>query len=72
MNDTDTDFIIMHIEIKAKYPDGSKETKKFLLKETGVLHKYTAMSKLVGVTASITAKLILEDKIKVSGVIGPY
>ena len=62
----------MHIEVLAKYPNGAKERKIFLLKETGVIDKYTAMSKLVGVTASVTAKMILESKIRVSGVIGPY
>lgn len=40
--------------------------------ENGELNKYTGMSKTVGLTTSVAAKLILDGGIDKKGVFGPF
>eukprot|EP01117_Protostelium_nocturnum_P008135 TRINITY_DN2903_c0_g1_i1.p1 TRINITY_DN2903_c0_g1~~TRINITY_DN2903_c0_g1_i1.p1 ORF type:complete len:916 (+),score=299.80 TRINITY_DN2903_c0_g1_i1:95-2842(+) len=68
--DHEYDMIILHHIFGIEWPNGQLQTKTSTL----VVHgndKMTAMAKTVGMPAAIAAELILEGKIKKTGVIGP-
>ena len=62
----DKDMIVMLHEIEYKIQDEHKEISSYLIVK-GEDQRRTAMSKTVGLPLGIAAKLILQDKIKLSG-----
>jgi len=63
----ETDMIIVHIEIIAEFPDKHKEKRIATMHLEGIPFGDSAMSRAVGLTVAIAAKLILEGKIKATG-----
>jgi saccharopine dehydrogenase-like NADP-dependent oxidoreductase len=63
----ESDMIILHIEIIAEFGDGRKEKRLATMVNKGIPHGDSAMSRAVALPAAISAKLILEEKIKATG-----
>ncbi len=61
------DMIVLHHEFVAAYPKG-KEKITSTLTDFGIPHGDSAMSRTVGLPAAIGASLILQEKIKATGV----
>jgi len=64
----ETDMTIIHVEIIAKYPDGSKKRKTATMVADGEPYGDSAMAKAVGLPPAMAAKYILEGKIEDVGV----
>ncbi|NIM99241.1 MAG: saccharopine dehydrogenase [candidate division Zixibacteria bacterium] len=62
------DMIILHHDFMAEYPGGKKEKITSTLIDYGIPHGETSMSRTVGLPAAIGAMLILNGKIKETGV----
>jgi len=62
------DMIVMQHDFIAEYTDGSREKIESLLIDFGIPGGDTSMSRLVSLPAAIAAKLILQGKIKLTGV----
>lgn len=62
------DMIILHHDFRAEYPGGKKEMITSTLIDYGIPHKDSAMSRTVGLPAAIGAAMILNGKIKDTGV----
>ncbi len=62
------DMIVLHHDFRAEYPGGKKEKITSTLIDYGIPHKDTAMSRTVGLPAAIGAAMILQGKIKDTGV----
>ena len=63
----ETDMIIVHIEIIAEFPS-HREKRLATMVVDGIQGGDSAMSRAVGLPAAITTRLILEGKIKATGV----
>ena len=66
MKPDDKDMIIMLHEIEFSIDGENKKTKSCLIVK-GENQSYTAMAKTVGLPLAIAAKLILENKIQLTG-----
>lgn len=71
LNEEDKDMIVMQhlIEFKTAKGEHRRVTSSLVVKGDDPIH--TAMAKTVGIPLAITAKLILQDKIKAKGVVIP-
>jgi len=61
------DMLIMQHEFIAKYPDRTEKTTSTMI-DYGIPHGDSSMSRTVGLPAAIATRLILEGKIKLTGV----
>ncbi|MCK5742080.1 MAG: saccharopine dehydrogenase NADP-binding domain-containing protein, partial [Chlorobi bacterium] len=61
------DMIILHVNILAEFPDGHREKRLATMVVEGIPGSYSAMSRAVALPAAITARLVLEGKIKATG-----
>lgn len=64
------DMLLMHHDITAEYPE-SRERITSTLMEVGERDGDSAMARTVGLPAAIAARMILEDRIRLSGVLRP-
>ncbi len=62
------DMIVLHHNFRAEYPGGKKEKITSTLVDYGIPHGDSSMSRTVGLPAAIGATLILNGKIKKTGV----
>jgi len=62
------DMIILHIDVLAEFPGGRHEKRLATMVVEGIPNGDSAMSRAVALPPAITAKLIIEGKIKASGV----
>lgn len=62
------DMIILQHTFEASYPDGKKEKINSTLIDFGIPDGDSSMARTVGLPAAISTKLILEEKIKTTGV----
>ena len=67
----DRDAVIMQHVFLASYPDGKKEVIKSSMLDFGSPATNTAVARTVALPASIAVKMILEKKIKLTGVYRP-
>lgn len=65
------DMIVMLHEFKAEYPDGKKETITSTLLDYGIPNGDSSMSRTVSLPVAIAVRMMLEGKIKGSGIIIP-
>lgn len=65
--ESERDMIILHHEFIAEYPEEKEKITSTLI-DYGIPHGDSAMSRTVGLPAAIGASLILQEKIKVTGV----
>jgi len=63
----ESDMIILHIEVIAEFENGRKEKKLATMVNKGIPYGDSAMSRAVALPAAISARLILEGKIKATG-----
>lgn len=63
----ESDMIILHIEVIAEFKNGRKEKRLATMVNRGIPHGDSAMSRAVALPAAISARLILEGKIKATG-----
>ena len=64
---TEKDMTILHVDILTEFPDGHRERRLATMVVEGIPGSYSAMSRAVALPASITARLVLEGKIKATG-----
>jgi len=62
------DMIILQHTFEASYPDGKKEKTTSTLIDFGIPDGDSSMARTVGLPAAISTKLILEEKIKTTGI----
>ncbi len=62
------DMIVLHHDFRAEYPGGKKEQITSTLIDYGISHGDSSMSRTVGLPAAIGTALILNGKIKETGV----
>jgi len=62
------DMIVLEHTFEAAYPDGEKEKITSTLIDFGIPHGDSAMARTVGLPPAIATKLILEEKINLTGV----
>ncbi|NOX89572.1 MAG: NAD(P)H-binding protein [Calditrichaeota bacterium] len=62
------DLLVQHHEFVAEYPDGKKEKITSTMVDTGIPHGDTSMARTVSLPAAIATRLIVEGKIKLTGV----
>ena len=62
------DMVILQHEFVASYPDGKKENITSSLIDYGIPHGDSSMARTVSLPAAIASRLILEEKIKMTGV----
>ncbi len=65
------DMIIVHIDALAEFPGGRRERRLATMVMEGIPHGASAMSRAVALPPAISAKLIIEGKIKATGVLMP-
>ncbi len=65
------DMIILHIDVLAEFPGGRREKRLATMVVEGIPNGDSAMSRAVALPPAISAKLIIEDKIKTTGVLMP-
>ena len=65
------DMIILHIDVLAEFSGGQKERRLATMVVEGIPHGASAMSRAVALPPAISAKLIVEGKIKATGVLMP-
>ena len=65
------DMIVMLHEFKAEYPDGKKETITSTLLDYGIPNGDSSMARTVSLPVAIAVRMMLEGKIKGTGVIIP-
>ena len=65
------DMIILHIDVLAEFPGGQKERRLATMVVKGIPQGASAMSRAVALPPAISAKLIVEGKIKAVGVLMP-
>jgi len=63
----ESDMIILHIEVIAEFKNGRKEKRLATMVNKGIPYGDSAMSRAVALPAAISARLILEGKIKATG-----
>jgi hypothetical protein len=71
MADNERDLVLLQHVILASYPNGRKEVIRSSMVDYGTPATNTAISRTVALPAAIAVRLILEDKIKLSGVYRP-
>jgi saccharopine dehydrogenase (NADP+, L-glutamate forming) len=71
MTENERDLVLLQHVILAAYPNGSKEVIRSSMVDYGSPSTNTAISRTVALPAAIATRLILEDKIKLSGVYRP-
>jgi saccharopine dehydrogenase-like NADP-dependent oxidoreductase len=64
-------MIILHIDVLAEFPGGRREKRLATMVVEGIPHGASAMSRAVALPPAISAKLIVEGKIKATGVLMP-
>jgi preprotein translocase subunit Sec63 len=69
--DNERDVVLLQHNILAAYPNGSRELIKSSMIDYGSPSANTAISRTVALPAAIAARLILENKIMLSGVYRP-
>ena len=65
------DMIILHIEVIAEFPGQRLEKRLATMRVEGIPDGESAMSRAVALPAAIAARLILEEKIKGTGLLMP-
>ena len=71
LRDNECDVVLLQHVILASYPNGSREVIKSTMTDYGSPATNTAIARTVALPAAIGARMILEDKIKLSGVYRP-
>jgi saccharopine dehydrogenase-like NADP-dependent oxidoreductase len=71
LSENDRDVVMMQHVFLASYPDGKKEVIKSSMLDFGSPATNTAVARTVALPASIAVKMILEKKIKLTGVYRP-
>jgi len=71
LGDNERDVVLLEHIILASYPNGTKEVIKSSMVDYGSPSTNTAIARSVALPAAIAVKMILEDKIKLSGVFRP-
>jgi saccharopine dehydrogenase (NADP+, L-glutamate forming) len=71
LNSKDRDVVMMQHVFLAEYPGGKKEVIKSSMLDFGSPETNTAVARTVSLPASIAVKMILEKKIKLTGVYRP-
>lgn len=69
--DTERDMVVLQHIFLASYPDGKREVIKSSMLDFGSPSTNTSIARTVALPAAIAVKLILENKIKLSGVYRP-
>ena len=64
------DMLILRHEFEAQYPDRAEKITSIMV-DFGIPHGYTSMARTVGLPAAIAVRMILEDKINLTGVVAP-
>ncbi len=64
------DLLILRHQFEAEYPDRIEKISSTMI-DFGIPHGYTSMARTVGLPAAIGVRLILEDKIDLTGVVAP-
>ncbi len=64
----EVDLLLQHHEFIAEYPNGKREKITSTMVDTGIPHGDTSMARTVSLPAAIATRLIVEGKIKLSGV----
>jgi saccharopine dehydrogenase-like NADP-dependent oxidoreductase len=65
------DMIVLHDEITALYPDGSRRLHRSVLVDYGIPGKWTSIARTTGLPPAIAARFILEGKINTPGIHKP-
>lgn len=65
------DMIILHIDVLAEFSGGRRERRLATMVVEGIPNGESAMSRAVALPAAISAKLIIEGKVKATGVLMP-
>lgn len=65
------DMIILHIDVLAEFTGGKRERRLATMVVEGIPHGDSAMSRAVALPAAISAKLVVEGKVKATGVLMP-
>lgn len=65
------DMIILHIDVLAEFSGGRREKRLATMVVEGIPNGDSAMSRAVALPAAISAKLIIEGKVKATGVLMP-
>ena len=71
LKEDDRDMVLMQHIFKTSYPDGKKETIKSRLLDFGTLKTGTSIARTVALPTAIGVMMILEGKIRVTGVQRP-
>lgn len=71
LRENERDLVILQHMILAEWPDGKKEVIKSTMTDYGTLETNTAIARTVALPASVAVKMILEKKIKATGVRRP-
>jgi saccharopine dehydrogenase (NADP+, L-glutamate forming) len=69
--DDERDMVILQHIFRAHYPDGSKEVIRSSMIDFGTPSTNTSIARTVALPAAIAVKMILENKIKLTGVMRP-
>jgi saccharopine dehydrogenase-like NADP-dependent oxidoreductase len=64
------DMLILRHEFEAGYPDRTEKITSVMV-DFGIPNGYTSMARTVGLPAAIGVRLILEDKVNLTGVVAP-
>ena len=67
----ETDLLVQHHEFVAQYPGGKKEKITSTMVDTGIPGGDTSMSRTVGLPAAIGTRMMMENKIRLTGVHRP-
>jgi saccharopine dehydrogenase-like NADP-dependent oxidoreductase len=71
LTDNERDVVLLEHVILASFPNGNREVIKSTMIDYGSPSTNTAIARTVALPAAIAVKMILEDKIKLSGVLRP-
>ena len=63
-------MLILRHEFEAQYADRTEKITSIMV-DFGIPHGYTSMARTVGLPAAIAVRMILEDKINLTGVVAP-
>ncbi len=66
--DGERDMVILQDIVEAEFPDGRRERHTSVLLDFGVVGQETAVARTVSLPAAIAARLILEERISLTGV----
>lgn len=69
--ENERDMIVMQHVFLASHPDGTREVIKSSLRDYGTPATNTAIARTVSLPAAISVKMILENRIKLTGVLRP-